>query len=332
MIAREIRLAARPTGMPKPSDFEIAEVEVPSPGEGQILVRNKVLSVDPYMRGRMSDAPNYAESYRVGEVMWGRAIGEVVESSVDSLRPGDFVMHGLGWREYATPEADEVRKVDPEVAPLSAYLGVLGMTGLTAYAGMVDIAGIKEGDHVFVSGAAGAVGSVAGQIAKLRGAARVVGSAGSAEKVRYLKEELGLDEAFNYKDGPVAAQLQTAAPDGVDVYFDNVGGDHLEAAIGAMNMNGRAALCGWISQYNATSPPVGPNNMGRIVGWRLRLQGFIVTDHNDRMPEFLAEAGEWVRTGRLKYAETIVEGFEHTPDAFMDMLAGKNTGKMVVSL
>ncbi|CAM4124114.1 NADP-dependent oxidoreductase [Kibdelosporangium persicum] len=332
MIAREIRLAARPVGEPKPSDFEVAEVAVPEPGAGQLLVRNVLLSVDPYMRGRMSEAKSYAEPYRVGEVMWGGAIGEVVTSTVDDFQPGDFVLHNLGWREYAVPQAREARKVDPEVAPLSAYLGVLGMPGLTAYVGVVDIASLKPGDHVFVSGAAGAVGSIAGQIARLRGAARVVGSAGTAEKVRYLKEDLGFDAAFNYKDAPVAGQLAAAAPDGIDVYFDNVGGDHLEAAIGAMNQYGRAALCGSISGYNATSPPPGPRNMFRIVGWRLRLQGFIVTDHYNRMRDFIAEAGEWVRSGRLKYAETVVEGFEHTPEAFMDMLSGKNTGKMIVSL
>lgn len=332
MIGREIRLAARPVGEPKPSDFEIASVEVPEPEQGQVLVRNVVLSVDPYMRGRMSEAKSYAESYRVGEVMWGGAVGSVLKSTVDGFEPGDFVLHNLGWREYAVVGTAEARKVDPSVAPLSAYVGILGMTGLTAYVGVVDIASLKPGDHVFVSGAAGAVGSAAGQIARLRGAARVIGSAGSAEKVRYLKEELGFDEAFNYKDGPVADQLRAAAPDGVDLYFDNVGGDHLEAAIGAMNRYGRVAMCGAISQYNSTSAPPGPRNLGKVVGWRLRLQGYIVSDHYDRMRDFIAEAGEWVRTGQLKYAETIVEGIENAPEAFMDMLSGKNTGKMIVSL
>ncbi|RSM74376.1 NADP-dependent oxidoreductase [Kibdelosporangium aridum] len=332
MIGREIRLAARPVGEPKQSDFELASVSVPEPGPGQVLVRNVVLSVDPYMRGRMNDAESYAEPYRVGEVMWGGAVGSVVTSTVDNLVAGDFVLHNLGWREYAVVNAAEVRKVDPSVAPLSAYVGILGMTGLTAYVGVVDIASLKPGDHVFVSGAAGAVGSAAGQIARLRGAARVIGSAGSAEKVRYLKEELGFDEAFNYRDGPVAEQLRAAAPDGIDLYFDNVGGDHLEAAIGAMNRYGRAALCGAISQYNSTSAAPGPRNLGKIVGWRLRLQGYIVSDHYDRMRDFVAEAGEWVRTGQLKYAETVVEGIENAPEAFMDMLAGKNTGKMIVSL
>ncbi|SMC91924.1 NADP-dependent oxidoreductase [Kibdelosporangium aridum] len=332
MIGREIRLAARPVGEPKPSDFEIASVEVPEPEQGQVLVRNVVLSVDPYMRGRMSEAKSYAESYRVGEVMWGGAVGSVLKSTVDGFEPGDFVLHNLGWREYAVVDTAQARKVDPSVAPLSAYVGILGMTGLTAYVGVVDIASLKPGDHVFVSGAAGAVGSAAGQIARLRGAARVIGSAGSAEKVRYLKEELGFDEAFNYKDGPVADQLRAAAPDGVDLYFDNVGGDHLEAAIGAMNRYGRVAMCGAISQYNSTSAPPGPRNLGKVVGWRLRLQGYIVSDHYDRMRDFIAEAGEWVRTGQLKYAETIVEGIENAPEAFMDMLSGKNTGKMIVSL
>jgi NADPH-dependent curcumin reductase CurA len=323
--AQEIRLASRPVGPPTAENFEFATVAVPQPGNGEVLVRNLLLSVDPYMRGRMKDVKSYAPSYEVGKVMTGGALGEVVASTVDSRRVGDIVVHNLGWREYSVVEAAATEKVDE---PSGAYLGVLGMPGLTAYAGIVEIAKVKPGDVVFVSGAAGAVGSVAGQIAKLRGASRVIGSAGSAEKVRYLVEELGFDAAFNYRDAPVMEQLE----DGIDVYFDNVGGDHLEAAIAKMNFHGRAALCGSISGYNNVDAAPGPRNMSKIVGWRLRLQGFLVFDHYDLKPQFLAEVGDWVKSGRLRYQETVVEGIANAPQAFMDMLAGANTGKMLVRL
>jgi NADPH-dependent curcumin reductase CurA len=330
--AREFRLASRPVGRPVPANFELAEVPVPAPGDGQLLVRNLINSVDPYMRGRMSAAKSYAESYRVGEAMWGGAIGEVVASGVDSHQVGDVVLHGLGWREYALVPASEAIKVDPHAAPLGAYLGVLGMPGLTAYAGLLEVAEFKPGDAVFVSGAAGAVGSVAGQIARLSGASRVIGSAGSDDKVRYLVDELGFDAAFNYRNGPVTEQLAAAAPDGIDVYFDNVGGDHLEAAIGSMNMFGRIAACGSISRYNAVEAPPGPRNLGKIVGWRLRIRGFIVFDFADLQEKFVREIGAWIRSGELRYRETVVEGFENTPKAFMDMFDGANTGKMLVRL
>jgi NADPH-dependent curcumin reductase CurA len=330
--AQEIRLASRPEGTPKPENFEFATVPVPSPGDGEIVVRNLYLSVDPYMRGRMRDVPSYSAPYKVGEAMTGAAAGEVVASNVDFLKVGDTVVHDLGWREYAVLKGAAVQKVDPQAAPLELFLGVLGMTGLTAYVGIVDIAKVKPGDVVFVSGAAGAVGSVAGQIAKLKGASRVIGSAGSAEKVRYLTEELGFDAAFNYHDGPVAELLQAAAPDGIDVYFDNVGGEHLEAAITAMNWHGRAALCGSISGYNNETPQPGPRNLSKLVGWRIRLEGFLVIDHFDKMAQFRTEAGAWVRSGDLKHQETVVEGFANTPQAFMDLLAGANTGKMLVHL
>ncbi|MEV4311963.1 NADP-dependent oxidoreductase [Actinocrispum sp. NPDC049592] len=329
--AQEIRLASRPEGTPVPENFEFATVPVPQPGDGEVLVKNLFLSVDPYMRGRMRDVPSYSPPYKLGEAMTGGAVGEVVASTVDSVKVGDTVVHQLGWREYSVVKAEQAQKVDPAV-PLGAYLGVLGMPGLTAYVGITTIAQIKPGDVVFVSGAAGAVGSVAGQIAKLKGASRVIGSAGSAEKVRHLTEDLGFDAAFNYHDGPVAELLQAAAPDGIDVYFDNVGGEHLEAAITAMNWHGRAALCGSISGYNNESPQPGPRNLSKLVGWRIRLEGFLVLDHWNQMPQFLAEAGAWVQSGELKYDETVVEGFENTPKAFMDMLAGANTGKMLVKL
>jgi NADPH-dependent curcumin reductase CurA len=329
---REIRLASRPDGAPKPENFEIADVPMPTPTRGELLVRNLVLSVDPYMRGRMRAAKSYVQPYRVGEVMWGGAVGEVVMSTVDSHAVGDIVLHGHGWREYAIVDAAAAERLDPEAAPLGAYLGVLGMPGLTAYAGVIDVAQLKEDDVVFVSGAAGATGSVAGQIARLRGASQVIGSAGSAEKVEYLIDELGFDEAFNYKDGPVGEQLAKAAPDGIDVYFDNVGGDHLEAAIDSMNLYGRIAMCGAISRYNVEDPPPGPRNLGKCVGWRLRIEGFLVSDYAHLRDEFLAEATAWIRDDELRYQQTIVKGFENTPQAFMDMLAGVNTGKMLVEL
>ncbi|MEU4800909.1 NADP-dependent oxidoreductase [Actinosynnema sp. NPDC023587] len=330
--AQEIRLASRPQGVPTPENFELVAVPVEPPGEGQVLVRNLVMSVDPYMRGRMNDAKSYVAPFEVGKALEGGAVGEVVVSNAPGFAVGDKVLHGLGWREYATVAAEHVVKVDPERAPLGAYLGVLGMPGLTAYAGLVDVAGLKEGDAVFVSGAAGAVGQVAGQVAKLRGARRVVGSAGTDAKVAYLVDELGFDAAFNYKDAPVTEQLAAAAPDGIDVFFDNVGGDHLEAAIASFNPHGRAALCGAISVYNATTPQPGPRNLGLAVGKRLTLRGFLVRDHAHLQERFVREVGGWIAEGRLRYTETTTEGgLAKAPGAFLGMLRGDNTGKALVT-
>jgi NADPH-dependent curcumin reductase CurA len=328
--AHEIHLAARPTGEPTPDNFVLVETELPPLGPGQVLVRNVVMSVDPYMRGRMNDAKSYVPPFQVGAALDGGAIGTVIASSVDSLKPGDLVLHSLGWRDYALLDAKHVRQVDPAVGP-SAYLGVLGMPGLTAYVGLLDIAAMKPGDTVFVSGAAGAVGSLAGQIAKLRGASRIIGSAGSASKVEYLVDQLGFDAAFNYKDSPVRRQLREAAPDGIDVYFDNVGGSHLEAAIAAFKPYGRVALCGAISQYNATDASA-PNNLSLAIGKRLTMRGFIVSDHNDRMPAFQNEVAGWLADGDITFAETFVDGLENAPAAFIGMLHGDNTGKMIVRL
>ncbi|WP_256638139.1 NADP-dependent oxidoreductase [Streptomyces murinus] len=327
---REWHLLSRPVGWPKPEDFALVETPVPTPGEGQILVRNTYLSVDPYMRGRMSAAKSYVAPFELGEAMEGGAVGEVIESRAEGIAVGDHVLHFLGWREYAVVDAQHAVRVDPEAAPLSAYLGVLGMTGLTAYAGLLRTASFKEGDIVFVSGAAGAVGSQVGQIAKLKGASRVIGSAGSDEKVRLLVEEYGFDAAFNYKNGPVSKQLREAAPDGIDVYFDNVGGDHLEAAIGSLRRGGRIAVCGMISVYNDTEPAPGPRNLARLIQTRGRIEGFLVNDHRDLQPQFVREVGPWVASGRLKYRETVVDGIENTVEAFLGLLRGDNTGKMVV--
>ncbi|MFB7474659.1 NADP-dependent oxidoreductase [Kitasatospora sp. NPDC056184] len=330
--AREWHLAARPQGWPVPSDFALVEAPVRALGPGEILVRNIDLSVDPYMRGRMSARKSYAEPYELDKPMLGGAVGRVVASEAEGFAEGDHVLHFFGWREYATFDARAAVKVDPDAAPLSTYLGVLGMPGLTAYAGLTRIAEIKAGDVVFVSGAAGAVGGIAGQIAKLKGAARVIGSAGSDEKVELLVEEYGFDAAFNYKDGPVVEQLRAAAPDGIDVYFDNVGGEHLEAAIEVINLHGRIVVCGMISQYNATEPTPAPRNLAQIIAKRFRVEGLLVGDHYDLQPAFVEEVSAWVRSGELKYRETETRGIDSAVDAFLGLLRGANTGKMVVRL
>src|SRR5579884_4030071 len=296
--SREIQLASRPQGDPKPDNFRLVEVEVPDPGPGQLLVRNQWMSVDPYMRGRMNDVKSYVPPFAIDAPLEGGAVGEVVASADERLSEGQTVLHQLGWREFALVPADQARPVDTDLTPGSAYLGVLGMPGLTAYVGLLDIAQLRDGDVVFVSAAAGAVGSLAGQIARLRGC-RTVGSAGSPEKVAFLREELGFDAAFNYRDGDARVLLKEAAPDGIDVYFDNVGGDQLEAAIFAMRRYGRVALCGAISIYNATSPPAGIRNLGLAIGKRLNLRGYIISDHFDRFPDFVREVGGWLAEGKI---------------------------------
>jgi NADPH-dependent curcumin reductase CurA len=330
--AREIRLAARPTGWPTEQDFDLVEVPIPVPGPGQVLVRNTVMSVDPAMRGRMNDVESYTPPFELGAPLQGGAVGEVVLSEVESVRTGDLVLHNLGWRDYAVVDAEHTARVDPDLASPSAYLGVLGMPGLTAYAGVIEVAALAPGDVVFVSGAAGAVGSIAGQVARLKGASRVVGSAGSPEKVRYLTEELGYDAAFDYHDGPVKEQLAKVAPEGIDVYFDNVGGEHLEAAIGALRLHGRIAMCGGISGYNESEAPPGPRNMMRFVARRLTLRGFLVSDHVHLRDDFRREVGGWIRDGSLRYRETIVEGLEKAPSALIGMMRGENIGKMIVTI
>jgi NADPH-dependent curcumin reductase CurA len=328
---REIQLAARPNGEPRPTDFRLVEVEVPDPGPGEVLVQNSWMSVDPYMRPRMNDSKSYVTPFQLDESLDGGAVGEVIASGDESVAVGDIVLHGLGWRDYALAPAGAVRKVDTELASPQAYLGVLGMPGMTAYTGLIEVAGLREDDVVFVSGAAGAVGSLAGQIAKLRGH-RVIGSAGSPEKVAYLTGELGFDAAFDYHDGEVADLLSEAAPDGIDVYFDNVGGDHLVAALGALRKDGRVAMCGAVAQYNATTPPEGPRNLGLTVSKRLTLRGFIVSDHGHLMPDFVRDVGTWLSEGRIQHRETVVEGLERAPEALIGLLRGENTGKMLVKL
>ncbi|MFF2510299.1 NADP-dependent oxidoreductase [Streptomyces sp. NPDC058086] len=329
--ARAWHLDARPEGWPSASNFSLREVDLPAPGPGQLLIANEYLSVDPYMRGRMSDKKSYIEPYDVDAPMDGPAVGRVLASNAEGFTPGDYVVHVLGWRDYAVLDAATAQKVDPDLAPLTAYLGVLGVTGLTAYIGLERFAKIKEGDTVFVSGAAGAVGSIAGQIAKLKGAGRVIGSAGSDEKVKLLVDEYGYDTAFNYKNGPVAEQLAQAAPDGIDVFFDNVGGEHLEAAIGALKLHARIVLSGMVSQYN-DEKVVGPRNLWNLSVTRSDILSFMVTEELDLQPDFVREVGGWLAEGKLHYRETVRDGLDNTLDAFFAMMRGENVGKMIVKL
>ncbi|MBB2900993.1 hypothetical protein FHR75_001781 [Kineococcus radiotolerans] len=329
----QVQLVSRPRGWPTPEDFRTVSVELPALAPGQVRVRNEFLSVDPYMRGRMSAARSYVAPYAVGETMTGGAVGRVEESTRDDLPVGTLVVHDLGWRDVAQGDAAAFRAVaEVPGAPSSLHLGILGMTGLTAYVGLTAIAGLREGETVFVSGAAGAVGTAVGQIARLLGAGTVIGSAGSAEKVALLEGKYGYDRALNYRDAPIREQLAQAAPDGIDVFFDNVGGDHLEAALAAFNDHGRAAICGAISQYNATGPVAGPDNLGNLVTRKLTLRGFIVGDHRELAGEFRERMTGWFADGRIAYDETVFEGIGNAVDAFLAMMRGANTGKMVVRL
>lgn len=328
---REIQLASRPSGAPTPANFRLMEVDLPELKDGEILVRNTVMSVDPYMRGRMNDVKSYVPPFQIDQPLDGGAVGTVIASRSDEFAEGQSVLHGLGWREHAILPAGRATAVDTSDLRDSSYLGVLGMPGLTAYAGLMAAAEFQPGDAVFVSGAAGAVGSLVGQIARLSGASRVVGSAGSAAKVERLIE-LGFDAAFDYHEGSVRDSLKKAAPDGIDVYFDNVGGDHLEAAISALNVDGRVAMCGAISQYNATEPACAPRNLALAIGKRLTLRGFIVGKYSDMRDEFLSVVGPWLADGSIQWDETVREGLENAPQAFIDLLAGANTGKMIVRL
>ncbi len=329
--SREVRLARRPQGSPLPEDFDIAAAEAPEPGPGQVQVRNLWMSVDPYMRGRMSDRPSYVPPFQIGKAMEGGAVGQVVASADDALRPGDYVQSFFGWREAFTAPAQTVRRIDPQGLPPQAFLGVAGMPGMTAWVGLLEIAGLKDGETVFVSAAAGAVGSVACQIAKLKGCI-VIGSAGGPDKIEYLRS-IGVDATIDYRaERDLKAALKQAAPKGIDVYFDNVGFDHLEAAIDALRPFGRAALCGAIEGYNDEKPRPGPNNMMLCVGKRLRLQGFIVSDHMARAADFEREMGAWIREGRVTARETVEEGIDRAPDAFLKLFTGDKIGKMLVKL
>jgi NADPH-dependent curcumin reductase CurA len=309
----------------------MATVDLPDPGPGEVQVRNLWMTVDPYMRGRMNDVKSYSPPFQLGKALDGGAVGEVTASNDPKFKAGDLVQSGLGWREGFTAPAANLQKLDTRGLPPQAFLGAAGMPGLTAYAGLLRIAALKDGDVVFVSGAAGAVGSMVCQIAKAKGHT-VIGSAGGAEKVAFLKE-IGVDQVIDYKaEKDLTAALLAAAPDGIDVYFDNVGGPHLEAALNAARLFARFAICGMISIYNATEPQPGPRNLALLIGKNIRMEGFIVSHHFDLMPQYIADLSKWVAEGKVTWKETVFEGIEKAPDAFMGLFKGENLGKMLVKL
>jgi NADPH-dependent curcumin reductase CurA len=330
---REIHLKRRPVGMPVEDDFELVERPIPEPGPGQFVVRNVWMTVDPYMRGRMMDRESYIPPFQVGAVLDGGSVGQVVRSNNPAFAAGDYVcgFAAGGWREYNVTDGTMFRTVDPAVAPLQCFLGVLGMPGLTAYTSLLRIGEPKAGETVFVSAAAGAVGSVVAQIAKIKGC-RVVGSAGSDDKCRWLVEEAGIDAAINYRKGNLLSDVAKACPKGIDIYYENVGGEHLETALELMNQKGRLVMCGMISMYNTVEPPPGPRNLANVIGRSLRMQGFIVSDYVDMVPQFYADMGPWIGAGKIKWQETVQEGIANAPKAFLGLFRGENTGKMLVRL
>ena len=330
ITSREVRLISRPQGMPTAADFNITTTTLEPLPDQQVLVKNLFLSVDPYMRGRMNDGKSYFPPFALDQAMEGGAVGEVVESRAAEFKPRDVVTSNNGWREYFNATSKELHHVSRDVHPLSVYLGALGMTGMTAWAGL-RLGEVKAGDVIYISGAAGAVGSVAGQLAKLQGC-RVIGSAGSVEKVTFLRKECGFDVAFDYKTGPVAEQLQVEAPDGIDVYFDNVGGELLEAALSSLRPHGRIIACGGISGYNEEKPKPGPSNLFNITVKRLIMKGLMVRDWLDHQAEFEKEVGSYYQAGKLLHKETVVNGIENAVSAFLGLFSGQNIGKMVVKL
>ena len=338
VVSREIRLKERPIGMPAYENFELAEAQIPDPANGEFLVRNTWMTVDPYMRGRMTERKSYVPPFELEKALEGGCIGKVVESKNDQFAVGDYVLGMNGWREYWRSDggsSSDVSKIDPNLAPIQLFLGIFGMTGLAAYVGLLRIGQLKEVETVFVSAASGAVGSVVCQIAKIKGC-YVIGSAGSNEKVKWLINEAGIDYAFNYKelkDG-ISAELGKVhkSVDGIDLYYDNVGGNHLEAALDHMKTYGRIVLCGMISQYNATSSTPGPMNLFLAITKRLKLQGFIVRDHYDMLNQFHTDMSKWVNEGKIKWKETIFEGLENAPKAFIALFNGENVGKTLVKI
>ncbi len=331
-INRQIRLASRPSGWVTEENFTLTEEPVPEPGNGQVLVRNVFMSVDPYMRGRMNDVKSYVPPFRVGDVLQASVVGQVTSSRYDGIKEGDYVTGMLGWENYSVCDGRTLRKVHPGLAPLSYHLGILGMPGMTAYVGLTKIARAKPGDTVFVSAASGAVGSIVGQLARINGC-RTVGSAGSDDKVALLRKEFGYNAGINYRTSEsLMDSVRETCPKGIDVLFENVGGDIFEAALWNMRDYGRIALCGMISSYNDTEPQPGPRGMAVIIGRRLTIQGFIVTDHPEACQEYVAKAVAWLKEGKLRYKETVAHGVENAPRAFIDLLKGRNTGKQIVRL
>ena len=332
MKNKQVLLASRPSGWVTAENFSMSESDVGEPAQGEVLVRNIYMSVDPYMRGRMNDVKSYIPPFQIGEVLQAGVVGEVVASNFDGIDKGDQVMGMLGWENYSICDGRLLRKLPPSSAPLSWHLGILGMPGMTAYVGLTKIAEAKADDQVFVTAASGAVGSVVGQLAKILGC-RVAGSAGSDEKVALLKSEFGYDAGYNYKTSDSLMQsVKEVCPDGVDVLFENVGGEQMEAVLWNMRDFGRIALCGMISGYNAEEPPPGPRGMMLMIGRRITMRGFIVTDHPEACEEYVGKAVGWISEGRLKYKETIAEGVENAPQAFIDLLQGGNIGKQIVQL
>nr|WP_263326401.1 NADP-dependent oxidoreductase [Neobacillus sp. Marseille-Q6967] len=332
MVNRKILLASRPKGMPDESNFEVIETTVPELQEGEVLIKTLYLSVDPYMRGRMSAAKSYAKPYEVGEPFLGGMVGKVVESKNSRFQAGQFVEGRLEWAEYNVSDGSTIRKVNPELAPVSTALHVLGMPGLTAYFGLIYIGEPKEGETVVVSGASGAVGTIVGQIAKLKGC-RVVGIAGGDDKCSYLTEELGFDAAINYKTTDnLRKSLKEACPNGVDVYFDNVGGPVSDAVMSLINFQSRTIICGQISQYNLEKPELGPRVAGQLLTTSSLMKGFIVSDYAEHNKEGLTQLSQWVREGKIQYRENVVEGFENTVDAFLGLFRGDNIGKQLVKI
>jgi NADPH-dependent curcumin reductase CurA len=328
---RRIVLASRPVGFPKDSDFRLEEAPVPVAVDGECVVQVSYLSVDPYMRGRLSERKSYAASVEIGQTIVGGAVGKVTESKSDKFAVGDYVVGNMGWQEYALMSASDLYRADPSLAPLSTWVGVVGMPGLTAYFGLLQVATVKEGETVCVSAGAGAVGSAVGQIAKIKGC-RAVGIAGSDEKCKWLTEVAGFDAAVNYKTEDVYQALKIACPDGIDVYFENVGGAVTDALFPHLNERSRIAICGQISQYNAVDAPEGPRLLWHFIVKRIRAEGFLVFDFVDQHQQALRELAGWIRSGQLKYQETVAEGIENAPAAFMSMLQGGNMGKQVVKL
>ncbi|RFS82306.1 NADP-dependent oxidoreductase [Actinomadura spongiicola] len=332
MRGREIQLVERPHGEPSLSQFALVHTEVPEPGDGQILVRNLWMSVDPYMRGRMNDAPSYIAPFRLGAALDGGAVGEVIASRDPDVPVGATVSHFLGWRDFAVLNGSDATVVDTALAPPAAYLGVLGTTGLTAYAALTRVAPVQRGDTVFISAAAGAVGLVAGQLARRLGAVKVIGSAGGPDKVARLVKDFGFDIGLDRRDGPIGARLAEAAPGGIDVYVDNVGGEHLEAAIDSARPGGRFALVGAISQYNATGAVHGPRNLYTAYSKELTLRGLLVSSYFPLFPEWIERAAGWLADGSLREEHTVVAGLEQAPAALLGVLHGANLGKMLVHL
>lgn len=330
---RQITLAARPVGFPTESDFKLVESPIPTPDDGQVLIKTVYLSADPYMRGRMNQTRSYAPNVEHNEVMIGGVIAQVVESKHPDFQSGDIVNAHIGWQEYGIAAGEHLRKIDPKLAPISTGVGILGMPGLTAYFGLLEVGKLQDGENVFVSGAAGAVGSVVGQIAKIKGC-RVVGSAGTDEKVAYVVNELSFDDAFNYKNvSDYQSKLAELFTDGIDVYFDNVGGPITDAVFPNLRLKGRVAICGQISQYNLVEPEVGPRFLWHLITKRARIEGFLVSDFSDRHAEALVQMAEWLKQGKLKYRETIEDGgIQKAPAAFISMLKGGNIGKQLVKI